>query len=208
MTVTMAEEAYVLSFTAGALLHRESLTVAQLFDKVRDWDAVRARVLDGNLLRMRTQNASKRIFREVASRLKQLTAAELDLLLTGSRPEQQQLLWLAICKRYRFIYDFAVEVIREKFLRLDFELTYDDYDVFFNNKAEWHPEVAGVAESTRKKLRQVVFKMLHEVNFLSTEGQILPALPTAREIAVIAADAPEHLAVFPILPSELEEQLP
>jgi hypothetical protein len=208
MTVTMAEEAYVLSFTAGALLYRESLTVARLFDEVRDWDAVRAQVLDGNLLRMRTQNASKRIFREVASRLKQLTAAELDLLLTGSRQEQQQLLWLAICKRYRFIYDFAVEVIREKFLRLDFELTYDDYDVFFNNKAEWHPEVAGVAESTRKKLRQVVFKMLREVNFLSPEGQILPALPTTREIAVITADAPEHLAVFPILPAEVEEQLP
>jgi hypothetical protein len=208
MTVTMAEEAYVLSFTAGALLYRESLTVARLFDEVRDWEAVRAQVLDSNLLRMRTQNASKRIFREVASRLKQLTAAELDLLLTGSRQEQQHLLWLAICKRYRFIYDFAVEVIREKFLRLDFELTYDDYDVFFNNKAEWHPEVAGVAESTRKKLRQVVFKMLREVNFLSPEGQILPALPTTREIAVITADAPEHLAVFPILPAEVEEQLP
>jgi hypothetical protein len=197
-----------MSFTSGALLFRESLTVAQRFDELQDWDFVREAVIAGNLLRMRTQNASKRIFREVASRLKELTAAELDLLLTGSRQEQQHLLWLAICKRYRFIYDFAVEVIREKFLRLDFELTYDDYDVFFNNKAEWHPEVAGVAESTRKKLRQVVFKMLREVNFLSPEGQILPALPTTREIAVITADAPEHLAVFPILPAEVEEQLP
>jgi hypothetical protein len=54
----------------------------------------------------------------------------------------------------------------------------------------------------------VVFKMLREVNFLSPEGQILPALPTTREIAVITADAPEHLAVFPILPAEVEEQLP
>jgi hypothetical protein len=203
----MAEAVYTLSFTAGALLYRESVIVARLFDEVRDWEAVRAQVLDGNLLRMRTQNAAKRIFREVASRLKELTAAELDLLLAGTRSEQQHLLWLAICKRYRFIYDFAVEVIHEKFLRLDFELTYDDYDVFFNNKAEWHPEVAGVAESTRKKLRQVVFKMLREVNLLSPEGQILPALPTGREIAVITADAPEHLAVFPITPTEVEAQL-
>jgi hypothetical protein len=196
-----------MSFNSGALLYQESLGVADLFEKVGDWDVVRERVIGANLLQMRTLNASKRIFREVASRLKQLTPAELALLRTGTRQEQNHLLWLAICKRYRFIYDFAVEVVREKFLRLDFDLSYDAYDVFFNNKAEWHPEVEGVAESTRKKLRQVLFKMMREANLLTQDNQILPAMPTPREIKVITADSPSHLLVFPVSPTEIQEWL-
>jgi len=196
-----------MSFTTGALLYRESLTVAKLFEEIGDWDTVRDRVIDANLLQMRTLNASKRIFREVASRLRQLTAAELELLCTGTRQEQSYLLWLGICKRYRFIYDFAVDVVREKFIRLDFDLPYDAYDVFFNNKAEWHPEVEGVAESTRKKLRQVLFRMMREANLLTQDNQILPAMPTPREIKVIAADSPSYLLVFPISPTEAQEWL-
>jgi hypothetical protein len=196
-----------MSFTAGALLHQESLTVAKLFEELGDWEAVRERVMDDNLLRMRTPSASKRIFWEVAGRLKRLTPAELALLRTGTRQEQGHLLWLAICKRYRFVYDFAVQVVREKFIRLDFNLSYDAYDVFFNNKAEWHPEVEAVAESTRKKQRQVVFKMMREANLLTQDNQILPAMPTPREIEVIAADSPSYLLAFPISPTEVQEWL-
>jgi len=181
--------------------------VAKLFEELGDWEAVRERVMDDNLLRMRTPSASKRIFWEVTGRLKHLTPAQLALLRTGTRQEQGHLLWLAICKRYRFIYDFAVEVVREKFIRLDFDLSYDAYDVFFNNKAEWHPEVEGVAESTRKKLRQVLFKMMREANLLTQDNQILPAMPTPREIEVITADSPSYLLAFPVSPTEIQEWL-
>jgi hypothetical protein len=196
-----------MSFTAGALLHQESLTVAALFDELGDWNATRDRVLDENLLRMRTSQAAKRIFREVSSRLKQLTPAELALLLDGTPQEQGHLLWLAVCKRYRFIYDFAVEVVREKFIRLDFDLPYDAYDVFFNHKAEWHSEVEGVAESTRKKLRQVLFKMMREANLLTQDDQIVPAMLTPRTIELIAADSPSYLLAFPISPTVVQEWL-
>jgi hypothetical protein len=203
----MNENRYNMSFTAGALLYRESLKVARLYEEMGDWQAVRARVMDDNLLQMRTLSAAKRVFREVASRLKHLTPAQLALLRTGTRQEQGHLLWLAICKRYRFIYDFAVEVMREKFMRLDFDLPYDAYDVFFNNKAEWHPEVEGVADSTRKKLRQVLFKMMREAGLLTQDDQILPAMLTPREIDVIATDSASYLRVFPISPTEVEEWL-
>jgi len=194
-----------MSFTSGALLYQESLIVAQLYEEIKDWDAVRERVLADNLLRMRTPNSSKRIFREVASRLKCLTPAQLTLFRTGNQQEQRHLLWLAICKRYRFIYDFAVEVLREKFIRLDFALSYDAFDIFFNDKAEWRPEVAGVAESTRKKLRQVLFKMLREANFLTQDNQMLPAVLSPQTLDVIVADDPAYLMAFPVPPAEIQE---
>jgi hypothetical protein len=207
MIAVMTEQRYLMAFTAGGLLYRASLTVARRFEAARDWEAVRAEVLDGNLLRMRTANAARRIYREVASRLQALTPAEMDLLLAGSRQEQQHVLWLATCKRYRFIHDFAVEVIREKFLRLDFQLSYDDYDVFFNNKAEWHPELENLAASTRKKLREVVFKMMREADLLTKDDQILPAMLTPRTVEVTASDSPAHLAIFPVSAAEIQAWL-
>jgi hypothetical protein len=192
----MTTNSYRMSFTTGALLYNETITVAQLYQQLGSWDAVRERVLAGNRLQMRTTNAAKRIFTEITSRLRQLTPAQLDYLLTADRREQNYLLWLAFCQRYRFIYDFAVDVIREKFLRLDLDLTYDDYDIFFRNKAEWHPEVARVAETTRKKQRQVIFKLLREVELLSDDGQILPVFLSPHLLHLITEDNPAHLAIF------------
>ena len=204
----MTKNRYSMSFTTATLLYRESLTIAELLEQLGDWDQVRQRVIEDNLLQMRTLNASKRVYHEVASRLKQLTSAELALLRTGTRQEQNHMLWLAVCKRYRFIYDFAVEEVREKFLRLDLHLGYDDYDIYFYSKAEWHPEVAGVTETTRKKQRQVVFKTMREADLLTQEEQILPAMLTPREIETIAADSPAYLALFPVSPAEPQEWLP
>jgi hypothetical protein len=195
---------YSMSFTSGALLHRESIVIAELRAELGDWDAVRNKVIAENLLRMRTMNASKRICREVTSRLKQLTANQIEMLQIGSRQEQGYLLWLAICKRYRFIYDFAVEVVREHYLRLNLDLTYADYDAFFRARAEWHPEVEHVAAGTRNKQRQIVFLMLREADLLTRDQRIIPALLTPRLVDAIRADDPTHFATFPV--SEIDIQ--
>ena len=117
----MDQKKYSMSFTTATLLYRESLTSAQLYTELGNWDAVRDKVIAENLLQMRTLNASQRIVREVISRLKLLTPLELEILENGAYQEQNYILWLAVCKRYQFIYDFAVEVLREKFLRFDFD---------------------------------------------------------------------------------------
>ncbi len=40
----------------------------------------------------------------------------------------------SLCLCDRFIHDFAVEVVHEKFLSMNLQLTHGDYDVFFNQK--------------------------------------------------------------------------
>ena len=204
MTAAAAMFRYSMSFTSGTLLHRESLTIADLYAELHDWEAVRSTVLAENRLQMRTANASQRLYREIASRLKQLTADEFDLLLHGSLQEQSYLLWLAVCKRYRFIHDFAAEVVREKYLRFDFEINPEEYDTFFNRKAEWHPEVEAVAPATRKKQRQFVYRMLHEAQLVGGDQRIIPALLTPRLVDAIRADDPAHFVIYPV--SEMEVQ--
>lgn len=122
----MTTTPYSMSFTTASLLSHESILVAEMFADVDDWDEVRRRILSDNRLQMRTTNAAKRIFSEVVSRLRQLTPEQMAYMLTAERREQNYLLWLAYCKRYRFVYDFAVEVVQEKFRRLDLSLTYEN----------------------------------------------------------------------------------
>jgi len=195
---------YSMSFTSGGLLRYESLVVAEQYSRLADWNAVRDKVAAENLLQMRTRNAAQRIGREVISRLKQLTPLQLLLLCDGSPQEQELTLWLAVCKRYRFIYDFAAEVVREKCLRLDFGLTHDDFDSFFGHKAEWHPEVEAVAPVTRAKQRQLLFKMLREAELLSSAGRIVPALLPSSLIAAIRDDDPAHFVVYPVSDMEIK----
>lgn len=188
---------YSMSFTTAPLLRQESLVLAALFDELCDWEPVRERVVYENRLQLRTANSARRITSELISRLKLLSPDELALLREGTPQEQGYLLWLAVCRRYRFIYDFAVEVVREKYLRLDLTLEAADYDVYFEGKAEWHPEVERVAAATRRKGRQFVLRMLREADLLSRSDQITPALLTPALVDAIRAVNPADLAVFP-----------
>lgn len=194
----MDDKKFSMSFTTASLLSNESLMVADLYVELNNWADVREEVLTNNLLQMRTSNASKRIFREISSRLKQLTPGQIDLLIETNPVGQQQLLWLAFCKRYRFVYEFAVTIVREQFLRLDLTLTYEAYEIYFNHQAEWHPEVERVAQSTRYKQRQVVFKTMREAGLLNQNDQIMPVLLTPSVAQSIVQDNSDHLTIFPI----------
>jgi hypothetical protein len=203
----MSDTKYKMTFATGGLLYRESLIVAELYGELGAWDAVKEKVISDNLLQIRTLSAARRIYQEISLRLMELTPAEMALLQQGSRQEQNYLLWLAVCKRYTFVRDFAVEVLREKYLRLDLALSYEDYDVFFNNKAEWHPEVAQAAPSTRKKQRQLLFRMMREAELLSRDNQIIPAMMTSRLSETIGRESPAYFTVFPLSDLDIREWL-
>jgi len=165
-TTSQKHDRYALSFTSGALLTREAVIAAPLFLEVRDWNAVRNRLRAENLLQARTASSGFRLAREVAQRLAVLTDAELDLLQDASPSERGHLMWIAACRRYAFIGDFAEEVVRERFLLLTPTLGYDDFDSFVRGKALWHPELAEVKDTTLQKLRSTVFRMLTEAGLL------------------------------------------
>jgi len=131
-------------------------------------------------------------------RLDQLTEKQLELLVEGNYQEQRQLLWYAICKRYTYIQEFAVEVLHEKFMRLDYELTDFDYDSFFNRKADWHVELEGLSNSTRIKIKTVLFRMMREASLISDNHLIIPATLSGRLVDILSPDAPMSFQIFPI----------
>ena len=197
MTDTPSDSRYALSFTTGALLAREGALLAPVYVDVRDWEKVRDRAVEDNILQARTHRTGVRLVRETVKRLSVLTDQEVELMDELTAPERGHLMWVAACRRYGLIGEFAEEVVRERFLLLASTLQYEDFDSFVRGKALWHDELATIKDSTMQKLRSNVFKMLVEVELLSASGHIIPAVLSERLIALLSERAPSDVRFFP-----------
>tara|TARA_B110001454_G_scaffold202908_1_gene210360 strand:+ start:12229 stop:12825 length:597 start_codon:yes stop_codon:yes gene_type:complete len=188
---------YSLGYTAGAALIKEAVEVARLKNDLSDWPEVKRYVLDNNTFQSRTVSTLKRMYGEVSRRLKHLTDDELSLLAHGSESEQKQLVWLAICKHYLLIRDFAVEVLSLQFEAARYAVSHDDYDAFFNAKAEWHDNLDAASTQTKSKARQVLFKMLRECGLINEQGEIICQHLEPVVLAIIKNNDAIDLNIFP-----------
>lgn len=187
-TIVPRNQRYALSFTSGALLVREALITAPIYLREHDWGKVRDLIEEDNLLQSRTRSSGFRIAREVAQRLSVLSDAEIELLIDTTPTERGYLMWAAACRRYNLIGEFAEEVLRERFLLLATTLDYDNFDSFIRGKAFWHEELADLKDSTLRKLRSTVFRMLVQAGLLDDDGRIAQAVISARLADTLADD--------------------
>lgn len=191
-------QAYRLSFTACALLSSYSANAIRLYVNIGDWEKVRQIALADNLVQARTFSSRKRITCELVLRLKMLNVQELDLFINAGPQEQGYMLWLAVCRCYEFVGDFACEVIHENFINLKRIVSTDDYNIFFHKKAEWHPELGKLADSTINKLRQTLFLIMREAEILDKNKEILPVCVSSQFRRYLASLKGRERMFFPI----------
>lgn len=189
---------YKMSFAVGGLLLNESVEVAQLHKPSEAWDATLGRALEGGVTSLPKTVSRRRTLREIVNRISTLDREELDFLIEGAdRQDQQALLWLATCRAYRFVREFATEVIYERFLSFQLDLPLESFDILFAAKAEWDEGLAGISPMTRAKLRQVLFRMMREASVISDDNRILSAYVSPRLKAILTEKCPRDLSVFP-----------
>lgn len=198
----MADLKYNMSFTAGGLFLLESIPVAETYLQLQNWDKAKEILLAENTIQSKTNASLIRFNREVVSRLQLLTDDQIKLLVEGSATERKLILWVAVCRKHKFINDFAIEVVREKFLQLNYKITYKDFDIFFNQKAEWHDELDKLTDSTRGKIRQVLFRMMREADILLPNDEINRIHLTSKFIESMKRTNRTEFSILPI--SELE----
>ena len=194
----MAAAKYSMSFTTGALFYQESVKVMDLFFHLNQWEKVREVAITQNTVQARTLNTLKRVTSEIISRLKRLREQEVDLFIKSSHVDRCYILWLAVCRRYDFIGDFAVDVLQYNFSSMKNIVTHDDYAIFFNKKAEWHTELDRIAASTQLKLRQTLFQILREANLLDKSNTIIPVTPGVGFQKVLTSVNSREVLFFPI----------
>ena len=136
-----------MSFSTGGLFINESVELAKLHRPDEAWiDTVIRAVEDGATSLPKTASR-RRTLREISHRVSQLTADEREFFIEDAdRMERQSLLWLATCRAYRFVREFAVEVLRERYLSYQLDLPLETFDVFFGAKAEWDEGLEGISQ--------------------------------------------------------------
>lgn len=195
---------YRLSFTTGGLFTQEAPIVTQHYLETHSWKKTRDHVRSHNVLQVRTAAAATRISKEVISRLECLSQRELEFLLECSQRDLAYLLWSAACRRYTFLEDFAVEMLRERYLTLHRTLGHHEFDLFVNGKAVHHAEVDDLATSTLKKLRSNLFRMLREADLISENGTIQSALLSPELAQLLAQSDSTELSIFPATDSDIK----
>lgn len=189
---------YRLSYTAASLYVKETVSISIIYKKYSDKKALISEVLRLDLLPKNKTASADRMLKEMLIRIQQLTSGQLDLLGDADFATQKQLCFLAVCKAYRFILDFAIEVMRTKYLVFDYQIIESDYKVFFYEKMLSHPELERLSESTAKKLKQVMFRMMEQADLIDAAGTkvIQPQYLHPDLIGVIVQDNPEYLKLF------------
>lgn len=136
--------------------------------------------------------------REIANRLSALTDAQRDYLISDAeRGDQLALMWVATCKAYRFVREYATEVVRERYLSFKRDLPLESFDVLFAAKAEWDENLAAISPITRAKLRQILFRMMREAQIISEDNVILSTYLSPQLTSLLESDCPGDLDVFP-----------
>ena len=190
-----------MSYTAAPILPSECISLANKYIELEDWDLVKEVAIEQNLIQARALGSLKRIVHELIYRLKNLDKEELEWLVEANQQEQLYMLWLAVCRSYRFIAEFSDEVLREQFITFNLVLNHEDYDLFFRHKADWYVELDELSDLTKQKVRQVLFKMLTETNLIDSNNMIQQANLSLEFKQMILEKKPDELRFFPMFSS-------
>jgi len=187
-----------MSFSVGGLMLNESLVIARAYRVGERWADARERLLAQGASSLPKLASQTRALREVYDRIGHLSDAERHYLSAeADRAEQQAMMWLAICRTYRFVHEFSVEVINERYQSWRFDLGLEVFDRFLAEKSECDPSLAELSSLTCAKLRQVLFRILRESGLRSDEGRIQPIWLSGRMKRLIEESNPADLRAFP-----------
>jgi len=200
---------YLLSYTVASLQVYEAETIALLYKETFDWDKVAKSVIDDDALQKGTIATRKREFIEFKKRLQTLTSEQLFFYEDATSSDVKNLTMLSCFKLYAFISDFAVEVMRKKLLFFDFQLLNSDYEAFYDSKSVAYDNLNTISEGTQYKLKQVMFKMFEQADFIdSVKNKNIQKLYLSEElIKLIVQDDPKYLKCFLYSDNEINEQI-
>lgn len=153
--------------TREQFLFYEMRTTAKLMVEGLDDGEVVKRIVDDNLFQYPTEKSLASISKACIARLYALGDRDLITAITTQPMDTaKQICLYAMMKRYRLVWDFMLTVIGEKYRLQEFSFGKKDINIFFMQIQEQDDFVSAWSDSTIKKIRQVLIKILVENGYL------------------------------------------
>lgn len=148
------------------LFHEMRITAKLLNDGLTEAETIN-KIITDNLFQYPTERQIKNIARACIKRFKSLDDKVLvSAVATQSSEVAKQICLYSMMKYYRLIWDFMITVIGTKFKQQDLSFSKIDVNTFFMRLQEQDDGVSTWSESTVKKVKQVLVRILVENNYL------------------------------------------
>ena len=153
--------------TREQFLFYEMRTTAKLICEGLEDNEIIDRIVEDNLFQYPTEKSIRRMAKACIVRLKGICDIDLvEAVASQSSETAKQICLYAMMKQYRLVWDFMITVIGEKYRMQNFSFSQMDVNVFFMQLQEQDDYVAGWSESTMKKIRQILIRVLVENEYL------------------------------------------
>lgn len=163
---------YQADLSAGSLMLPESRIVARLLMAGvvdAEWDqAIRI----DNLLQKGSPATATRQARLIRFRLQSISSSLWPLVADGDKETATQALFAAALKHSELLSDFVRYVVADHMRRLEMTLSPREWEQFLADCQARDPAVGTWSESTRRKLLQVVIRILAEARYLESSRSL------------------------------------
>ena len=188
---------YTLSFTVGGLFLYEGVELARLRASGSTWSEVRKAAPADVFVARGGASSVKRIRNEVVGRLSHLTRTEIAYLAEAGMTDARALMWVAACRKYRILAEFAHEVLDERLRTFQPEIRASEFDTFLDAKGVDAEEIAQLSPSTRARLRSGAFRMLREAELIDAENRVCAPRLSGALRDLLASDLGSGLNLIP-----------
>lgn len=148
------------------LFHEMRITAKLLNDGLTEEEAIN-KIINDNLFQYPTERLVKNLARVCINRLNSLGDKTLvSAIATQSSEVAKQICLYSMMKYNRLVWDFMITVIGDKYKQQNLSFSKIDVNAFFMRLQEQDDNVSTWAESTVKKIKQVLVRILVENNYL------------------------------------------
>lgn len=161
-----ASHIFNAEIVAGSLLIPESRHVARLLIANADEDVWHQAIVIDNVLQKRSPAAAKRQAKLIKNRLSLMQPALWEMIDQGSNDVATQAILAAVIKHSRLLGDFMDLVIRQHWQTFHTKISTTDWNNFIETCIQKDPVIDTWTDSTRAKLKQVVFRILAESKYV------------------------------------------
>lgn len=164
----MGEFTYNSDLNGGSLMVRESRVIADLLLRNVSAEEWKQAIQVDNLLQKRSPATARRNAQAIRKRLELMEPEFWRALRDGDEELATQVVFCAALERNLLLIEFMERVLRDAYITHTEKLEAYLWADFLEDSAHRDPEIDDWKESTKKKMGQVVFRMLAEVGYLKS----------------------------------------
>ncbi|MDN6291213.1 MAG: DUF1819 family protein [Tetragenococcus koreensis] len=145
--------------------------IANLIDQGLDDEQIKEKVIYMNIFQVKSTDRRKRFYSEVKKRINELDEFLFERLLTSDTSTSKAILLYAILKKDQLFYEWMREVVWDKWITLNNEVTRQNTESFFEKKIEQNDSIANWKVETRERLANAYHQTLVDAEY-ATKNKI------------------------------------